>query len=197
MKRFENIWKAAGLMALAVVLTGCPPKKKPVIPSEAEVTPPPQEEVKAPEETPQTGLEIGTDWASVPNMEAIYFDYNKADLRGDARAALKRNAEFLKTVISVSPAVQVRVEGHCDERGTLEYNLALGERRANAVRDYYASLGVSRSTLASISYGEERPVCAESSEDCWSRNRRGETTLKSAEGPIRIPLDKLSSTPNP
>jgi len=102
-------------------------------------------------------------------LQDTFFDYDQADLRDDARTALAANAEWLKKF----PSVQVLVEGHCDERGTNEYNLALGDRRANAAKEYLASLGVDSSRVRTVSYGEERQFCNESAESCWQQNRRG------------------------
>ena len=98
----------------------------------------------------------------------IYFDYDESTLSDDTRDKLSRNADLLKGNAQLS----VTVEGHADSRGTSEYNLALGERRANAVRDYLSSLGVAATRLRTISYGKERPVCTEETEGCWSQNRR-------------------------
>jgi peptidoglycan-associated lipoprotein len=98
----------------------------------------------------------------------VYFDFDKADLTETSRSRLARNAEFLRA----HPEFQLSIEGHCDERGTNEYNLALGERRASAARDYIVSLGVANARLRTISYGEERPKCTQSDESCWSINRR-------------------------
>ncbi len=98
-----------------------------------------------------------------------YFDYNKADLRADAREALSKTADFLKNY----PQVKVTIEGHCDERGSTEYNLALGDRRGNAAKQYLASLGVSADRLNVVSFGKEKPFCKESNEACWQQNRRG------------------------
>jgi peptidoglycan-associated lipoprotein len=178
------------LAALPLILAGCPPKKKPVTMIEPVVQEAPVEMSDAP------SLEVGSDWAAAPvALETVTFDTNRSDLTAEARARLKRNAAVLKVVFTEAKSVSVRVEGHCDERNTLEYNLALGERRANTVRDYYFSLGLPKSAVSSVSYGEERPVCSESSEGCWLRNRRGETTLKSSSGPVRIPLSKLPVKP--
>lgn len=99
----------------------------------------------------------------------IYFDFDKYDLRMDARERLRKNADFMKEYSQFTYGL----EGHCDERGTNEYNLALGERRANAAKDYLVSLGVDPSRLRTISYGEERPFCTTSNEECWQKNRRG------------------------
>ena len=98
----------------------------------------------------------------------VFFDYDEISLSDETRDRLARNAELLKA----QPTFQVTIEGHADERGTNEYNLALGDRRANAVRDYLGSLGVDGGRLRIITYGEERPVCTESAESCWSQNRR-------------------------
>lgn len=184
MKILKNIVKTGFLVVLAAILTACPPKKKPITPVEA----PPETEEAA--ELDENAFEIGPEWVAVPRLETIYFPTNKSDLEADARAALKRNAPVLKAVLAQAPGVQIRVEGHCDERNTLEYNLALGQRRANSVREYYANLGVAKKALMTVSYGEERPVCTTSDENCWSQNRRAVTTARSGAGPIRIPLDK-------
>jgi peptidoglycan-associated lipoprotein len=98
----------------------------------------------------------------------VYFDFDKSDLRDEARSRLARNADWLKA----HTEFEVTIEGHCDERGTNEYNLALGERRAAAAKDYLSSLGVGASRLRTLSYGEERPQCMDQGESCWSRNRR-------------------------
>ena len=98
----------------------------------------------------------------------VYFTFDSSDLSADAHDKLGRNAALLKAY----PQLQVIVEGHCDARGTDQYNLALGERRADAVRDGLVALGVGASQLRTISYGSERPVCTEAEESCWSQNRR-------------------------
>jgi peptidoglycan-associated lipoprotein len=98
-----------------------------------------------------------------------YFDYDKADIRPDARAALSKTADFLKNY----PRFKVTIEGHCDERGSTEYNLGLGVRRADAVKQYIVSLGVSADRIATTSFGKEKPFCMESTEACWQQNRRG------------------------
>ena len=102
------------------------------------------------------------------NLQTVYFHFDSQDLDSSARSALRQNAD----VLNQYPDARVVVEGHCDERGTIEYNLALGERRAATVRDYLASLGVERSRLRIITYGEERPDVAGHGESAWSRNRR-------------------------
>ncbi len=98
-----------------------------------------------------------------------YFDLDKAEIRPDAREALQKTASFLKGY----PQAHVTIEGHCDERGSTEYNLALGDRRANAVKAYLVNLGIPAANLNTVSYGKEKPFCMESSEACWQQNRRG------------------------
>ena len=98
-----------------------------------------------------------------------YFDFDKADIRLDARAALSTTADFLKKY----PRFKVTIEGHCDERGSTEYNLGLGDRRASAVKQFLVSLGISADRLSTVSYGKEKPFCMESNESCWQQNRRG------------------------
>jgi peptidoglycan-associated lipoprotein len=101
-------------------------------------------------------------------LKEIYFDFDKYDLRPEARDILNANAAWLKA----NPSARVEIEGHCDERGTNEYNLALGAKRAQAAKDYLVTLGVSKDRLSTISYGEELPVCKEQNEGCWQKNRR-------------------------
>ncbi len=106
-------------------------------------------------------------------VQDAYFDYNKADVRADARTALARTADFLKNY----PQVRIVIEGHCDERGSTEYNLVLGDRRAAAAKQYLVSLGVSADRLTTVSYGKEKPFCTSSNEECWQQNRRGHFAL--------------------
>ena len=98
-----------------------------------------------------------------------YFDLDKADLRPDAREALTKTAEFLRNY----PQAKVTIEGHCDERGSTEYNLALGDRRAAAVKQFLVSQGISADRMSTVSFGKEKPFCMESTEACWQQNRRG------------------------
>ena len=107
--------------------------------------------------------------------DRVFFAFDRADISPEARQILVRQADWLRRY----PNVTVTIEGHCDERGTREYNLALGARRANAVKEYLVSLGVSAGRLETISYGKERPICTESDESCWAQNRRGVTVITS------------------
>ena len=108
----------------------------------------------------------------------VYFDYDSSAVSDDAKIRLGRNADLLKS----QPQFLVTIAGNCDERGTEEYNLALGARRASAVQQYLASLGVSAARLRTLSYGEERPVCTVSAESCWSQNRRGAMLITGRTG---------------
>jgi len=112
----------------------------------------------------------GTQEHLVANVgDRVFFDFDKSDLRSDARASVESLAVWLNNY----PAVTLTIEGHADERGTREYNLALGDRRANSVRDYLAALGVSANRLSTISYGKERPAVLGSNDESWAQNRRG------------------------
>ena len=106
------------------------------------------------------------------NVQDGYFDFDKSDIREDARVTLTRDADALKTIFQEMPNAKVVIEGHCDERGSAEYNLGLGDRRATAAREFLVQLGVPADRLTTISYGKERPQCTESTEECWQLNRR-------------------------
>jgi len=122
-------------------------------------------------------IKSGTQQDLVVNVgDRVFFDFDKYDLKADARKALEKQAAWMKA----NPSVTVVVEGHADERGTREYNLALGDRRANSVKDYLGSLGVNPSRVDTISYGKERPVATGSNEAAWSQNRRGVTKVTGA-----------------
>lgn len=115
---------------------------------------------------------VDFDQALSSAVRDAYFDYDQSDVRSEAEATLRSNATALKKLFSDYPSGRVVIEGHCDERGTNEYNLALGDRRATAARDFLVGQGVPAGKLTTISYGEERPQCTASDESCWQRNRR-------------------------
>jgi len=179
MKRHSTPLAALAILAAALLPFAAACKKKPPT-TTAEARPP--VEAPAPPETrvppppppapAEAAGEVMTQDISEMNKKGYltdaYFDYDQSDLRDDARTALSGNAQWLKRY----PSIQILVEGHCDERGTSAYNLALGDRRANAARDYVASLGISAARVRTVSYGKERPFCTESSESCWQQNRR-------------------------
>jgi len=106
-------------------------------------------------------------------VQDAFFDYDKADIRADARDALSKTAQFLRSY----PNVKVVVEGHCDQRGSTEYNLALGDRRAQAAKDFLVSLGVGADRMQTVSYGKERLFCTEENESCYMQNRRAHFVL--------------------
>jgi len=116
----------------------------------------------------------GSEFTDIPDLNAIVFDFDRYALTEEARVTLKNNAQYLKS----HPELQVLVEGHCDERGTLGYNFALGQKRAKSVREYYIRLGVAGKAIGTISYGEEKPSCMEPGENCWRKNRRAETLVR-------------------
>ncbi len=116
----------------------------------------------------------GGEFQNQATIKTVNFDYDRYELSEESRATLQANAALLKARKDWT----VLVEGHCDDRGTVEYNLALGQKRAKAVRDYYVRLGVPESAMGTISYGEEKPLCAEQTDACWLQNRRAETKVK-------------------
>ena len=116
----------------------------------------------------------GVDTTTPLDFVTIYFDFDKYNLRDDAKSGLKNNYEVMKE----RNDAHIQIEGHCDERGTVEYNLALGEKRARTAMDYLASLGIPRDRMSIISYGKERPAVMGSNEDAWARNRRAEFVTK-------------------
>jgi peptidoglycan-associated lipoprotein len=167
MMRFSTALKLVALSGV-LILAGCETKPKPTVDN----TPPP-----APQETqaaPTSSVVPGSAEDLRVNVgDTVHFDYDKYGILDADRALLQRQAAWLGKY----PSVRVTIEGHCDERGTREYNLALGARRATAVKEYLVSLGVSSGRVETISYGKERPMCSESSESCYAQNRRGVTTI--------------------
>ena len=168
-------------LAMALGVVAChhkpkaepPPPPPPPLPA-APAAPPPAPAPTAPDVAPvvdeyerlrQTGSD---EIEKMGLLEGIHFDLDKAELRDADRQILARNAETLKKY----DFLMITIEGHCDARGSVEYNLALGERRSKAAFDYLASLGVAANRMKSVSYGKEVPLCQESTEECWARNRR-------------------------
>jgi peptidoglycan-associated lipoprotein len=130
----------------------------------ASAPPPPPPVTRTPQIT-------GGDLLAQQGQDA-FFDFDMSEIRADGRDALTHDAALLKQIFQQDPNFSVVVEGHCDERGSAEYNLALGDRRATAAKDFLVQLGVPADRLKTISYGKERPQCTEASEDCWQKNRR-------------------------
>lgn len=157
------------LGAFALSLTGCPPKSQVKTDEEPTI----KNDVSKQDEEPSLR---GKEYQEVAQIQSVYFDLDQASLRADARDVLAKNYQSIKGHADW----EVLVEGHADERGTTEYNLGLGQKRAAAVRSYYMSLGMKGSKIATISYGKENPFCSEHSEDCWSKNRRGATKVRAS-----------------
>src|SRR5580700_3358753 len=128
------------------------------------VTAPPPPPPPPPAAKPDLGQMLSS------NVADAFFDYDKSDIREDARAALTKDADALKAIFTDFPDATVTIEGHCDERGSAEYNLALGDRRATAAKDFLTQLGVPADKLKTISYGKERPQCTDHDESCWQKN---------------------------
>ena len=147
-------------------------RKPPVV---EEPTPPvvTEPETPTPPEIPKE--EVTKKEITQEDLQPIYFDFDKYSLRSGDRETLNRNARVLKE----NPTVRIRIEGNCDERGTVEYNLALGEKRARAAKDYLANLGISADRITIISYGKERPKYSGHNEEAWSKNRRDDFVIMS------------------
>jgi peptidoglycan-associated lipoprotein len=163
MSKFSTGLKLA-TVAFAFTLAGCQTPPPPAPPA-----PPP-----APVAAPVPSIVPGSIQDFQTNVgDTVHFDYNEYVVLDADKGLLKKQADWLAKY----PEVKVLIEGHADERGTREYNLALGARRANAVKEYLVSLGLSAARVETISYGKEKPVCSESTESCWAQNRRGVTTI--------------------
>jgi len=201
--RWGSALSVAPLLVLSLFLAGCP--KRPATmaasaPAPGVATPPPAAPVApppastAPESTPPAPAappaapapmpQVATpappvlprvsEFAANANLKDVYFDFDKYDIRPDAAKILDANATWLKA----NARNLLLIEGHCDERGTAEYNLALGERRAKSTMNYLVGQGVAASRITVISYGKERPVCTEKTEACWAMNRRAHHLVK-------------------
>ena len=156
-------------MALALLAFGCgdPEPPEPVKPATEPIVTP------EPADTEDTIIPPPPPVLSEADFKIAYFDFDKYNLRPDARGALEANAKIMRE----NPTVRVLIEGHCDERGTVEYNLALGEKRARSAMEYCESLGVAGNRMEIISYGKERPVALGHNEEAWQKNRRVKFTI--------------------
>ena len=180
---------AVPVLVLALFLVGCPKRPATTAASAPPPTGSPSPSSAAPSTTPGGAMAPSTaapstaapsttppapsEFSENANLKDVFFDFDKYDIRsGDARI-LDSNAAWLKSNNNL-----VLIEGHCDERGTNEYNLALGERRAKSTMNYLVAQGVQASRITIISYGKERPTCTEHSEDCWAKNRRAHFLVK-------------------
>jgi peptidoglycan-associated lipoprotein len=146
--------------------------KKQIGTGEAAPVPKPGAPAPAASAPSTAGVDMAQD-ARAFEAEGIYFDFDKSEIKAEAKAILEKKAAWLRA----NPSYKVKIEGNCDERGTNEYNLALGDRRAKAAQKYLNALGISMDRMSTISYGEEKPACTEKSEKCWSKNRRDDFKL--------------------
>ena len=168
---FSRTLGIIGLVGLTA-LAGCTHKQEavntqpPPRPMAQATTPPPVTSSILPGSAQDFRVNVG---------DTVHFALNQYQIQDSDKALLQRQAAWL----SKYPSVRVQIEGHCDERGTREYNLALGARRANAVKEYLVAQGVANGRVETISYGKERPLCTDSDEACWAQNRRGVTAITS------------------
>jgi peptidoglycan-associated lipoprotein len=168
---------AGGLAA--ATLAACashppPPPSQPIGPPAAENGPPPERyDHNGPPPGPQGPIPGSTQDFVVNIGDRVYFDFNQADIRADGQPILSGQADWLRRY----PTVRVRIEGNCDERGTREYNFALGAKRADAVRDFLVGHGVAAGRIATISYGKEQPIDPGHDDEAWAKNRNGHTAI--------------------
>jgi peptidoglycan-associated lipoprotein len=151
-------------------LWGCPKKTEVTTTPEAQQEEAPttdqaqvEQEKAKPEEEPKEKAA-----PAAAGLQPVYFDFDQSFIRPEAGEIMKANAEWLKA----NPQVKIKIEGNCDERGTIEYNQALGQRRAASAKKFLTDLGISAARISLISYGKEKPVCTESTESCWQKNRK-------------------------
>ena len=179
MKSQRHLYLSIVLMVAIVTLWGCPKKAEVTTAPEAQTqtekvsspaAPAPVTETATHEAKPAATAE-GPHEKSVTMAEGlkpIYFDFDKSFIRDDAKAVMKENVEWLKA----NPNAKVKIEGNCDERGTVEYNQALGQRRAASAKKYLTEMGIAAHRISLISFGKEKPICTEHDEACWQKNRR-------------------------
>jgi len=183
MKKHVQLYLVATVLLGLLVLWGCPKKAEMTTSQEMQT-----EKVTAPATPSATANDLDSRAAASAaasgsgegsgeralaaggGLQPVYFDYDRSSIRSDARATMKANADWLKA----HPAEKIRIEGNCDERGTKEYNVALGQRRAVSAKKYLTDLGIASHRISLLSYGKERPVCTDGSEACWQKNRRGD-----------------------
>lgn len=191
----SRILAGAALTALTFTFAGCAKKvaaKAPTTPApvqqteQARATPAPAQSTPytPAATTPRSKYPDAATRARIQDLlnriQDAYFDYDKHTLRPDAEASLKKDAQTLADIIKQYPDFKLTVEGYADERGSDEYNMALGDARAKQTKEYLASLGLPANQLATISFGKEKPVCTEHDEDCWQKNRRTHITQAQA-----------------
>lgn len=178
----DRKWIALATLLTLVLIVGCTPKPvvtPPPPPAPVEKAPSPDLSAQAKPaepvdqvepERPKSLRDLQSEFERLGLLGDVFYDFDRYELRADARERLAKNAEFMKS--EQGRKLSFTVEGHCDERGTNEYNIALGQSRGTTAVDYLISLGIDGGRFKTISYGEERPFCTESNEACWQKNRR-------------------------
>ena len=186
-RRGSALLFAVPVLALSLFLVGCPKRPATTAASAPPPTGTPAPSAAAPSTAPSpsmtpspvapstssTNPPAPSEFRATDNLKDVFFDFDKYDIRGNDAKILDTNAAWLKSNDNL-----VLIEGHCDERGTNEYNLALGERRAKSTMNYLVAQGVQASRITIISYGKERPTCTEHTESCWAQNRRAHFLVK-------------------
>jgi len=173
-RKYTWYWMVVLLIGLAA-LSGCPKKAEVTMMPEAQQTPaaeavaPPEQKEEAAKTADEAGRE-GAATTLAKGLQPVYFDFDRSSIRDEARAVMKANAEWIKA----HPQSNIKIEGNGDERGTIEYNQALGQRRASNAKKYLTDMGISGRRISLVSYGKEKPSCTESTESCWQKNRRDE-----------------------
>ena len=151
-----------------------PPAKQLATRTAPAAAPQPAAQAPPPQRTPQAVIDSLN--SKLARLEDALFDYDKSTIRTDASSALKDDVGVIRDILAAYPSQKLLIEGHADERGSQEYNLALGDRRARAAEEFLSSMGIPSNQLTVISYGKERPVCTDESESCYQRNRRAHMT---------------------
>ena len=171
-RKYAWYWMVVLLIGLAA-LSGCPKKAEVSVMPEAQQKQAPAAEEARPEQKEEAAKSTDGERAVIAQakgLQPVYFDFDRSSIRDEAREVMKANAEWLKA----HPQSNIKIEGNGDERGTIEYNQALGQRRAANAKKYLTDMGISGRRISLVSYGKEKPSCTESTESCWQKNRRDE-----------------------
>jgi peptidoglycan-associated lipoprotein len=163
--------KVATVTPPAPQQTAAQPSTPPAAPSQQQAAVQPESRPAARSNTPDAATRKRID-ELLARIEDAYFDYDKATLRADAISALQKDSTELRDILKGYPDYKLTIEGHCDERGSAEYNMALGQSRAQAAKNYLVNVGIPSQQLGTVSYGKEKPACQEANENCWQKNRR-------------------------
>jgi peptidoglycan-associated lipoprotein len=163
--------KVATVTPPAPQQTAAQPSTPPAAPPQQQAAVQPESRPAARSNTPDAATRKRID-ELLARIEDAYFDYDKATLRADAISALQKDSTELRDILKGYPDYKLTIEGHCDERGSAEYNMALGQSRAQAAKNYLVNVGIPSQQLGTVSYGKEKPACQEANENCWQKNRR-------------------------